>query len=498
MMTQSVITQTANLFGSATGSVTSKGKKAGSGFDLLIDSSLKSGQNVKGNAETSTTKKTSVQKNDTNDNQKSDVADGNADQSKVNSNNDPAKTEDTKATKETNTQTVKTEDTEGTKETGSSKDEVTEDQQVMAQLATMLQSVREAVMESLNLSSEELDQLLSNQGMSITDLLQSENLQQLVLVNNGETDILAALTDEGLAEKMKQLLQTVNGIQADTNLQITQEQLKALLTQLQTQGQETIQDEGTGEVIHPEEQANFTQEHAKTQETVNASNGSKDNDEVSTSATDNQNSTGEVTKLTEAQETNSGTQADANSKENKDLKAEDQFQVFVDNLVKSSPATEVDMSGNLVRVTELRDIANQIIERIKVSIQPDQTSMELQLNPENLGKVNLSVQSKNGVMTAQFVVQNETSKEAIESQLHTLRETLNQQGIKVEAIEVTVSTYAFEQNQESSNNQSEAQKEHSGRQISLEEAFNMSEVSEEENLAEDITGIRGSQIDYTA
>jgi flagellar hook-length control protein FliK len=124
--------------------------------------------------------------------------------------------------------------------------------------------------------------------------------------------------------------------------------------------------------------------------------------------------------------------------------------------------------------------------------------MELQLNPENLGKVNLSVQSKNGVMTAQFVVQNETSKEAIESQLHTLRETLNQQGIKVEAIEVTVSTYAFEQNQESSNNQSEAPKEHSGRQISLEEAFNMSEVSEEENLAEDITGIRGSQIDYTA
>lgn len=497
MMTQSVKTQTANLFGSTTGSVTSKGKQSGSGFELLIDSSLKAGQTVKNNVETTTPKKTSLQNKDTNDNQKSDVADGNAELEKVNSKKDLAKTDDTKAVQETTKQSEKTESTVGTKETEATKDEMTKEQQVMAQLAAMLQSVREAVMESLHLSSEELDQLLSMQGMDITDLLQSENLQQLVLVNNGETDILAALTDEGLAEKMKQLLETVNGIQTSSNLQITQEQLKTLLAQLQLKGQDTIQVEGTPEVIHPEKQLSFTEEFAKTQEAVNASNGSKDNND-STPVIDNQNGTEVVTKLTEAKETNSGTQADTNRKENNDGKAEDQFQVFVDNLVKTAPATEMDLSGNLVRVTELRDIANQIIERIKVSIQPDQTSMEIQLNPENLGKVNLSVQSKNGVMTAQFIVQNEMSKEAIESQLHTLRETLNQQGIKVEAIEVTVSTYAFDQNEESSGNQPEAKNERSGRTISLEDALDMSEISEEEILKEDSTGVRGSQIDYTA
>jgi flagellar hook-length control protein FliK len=295
---------------------------------------------------------------------------------------------------------------------------------------------------------------------------------------------------------MKQLLETVNGIQTSSNLQISQEQIKALLAQLQLQGQEVIA-EGTQEVMHPEKQLSFTEELAKKQEAVNTSNGSKDNSD-STPVIDNQNGTEVVTKLTEAQETNSGTQGDANTKENSDGKAEDQFQVFVDNLVKAAPATEIDLSGNLVRVTELREIANQIIERIKVSIQPDQTSMEIQLNPENLGKVNLSVQSKNGVMTAQFVVQNEMSKEAIESQLHTLRETLNQQGIKVEAIEVTVSTYGFDQKEESSGSQPEAKKDRSGRPISLEAAFDMAELSEEEILNEDGTGIRGSQIDYTA
>jgi flagellar hook-length control protein FliK len=496
MMTQSVKTQTANLFGSATGSVTSKGKQAGSGFELLIDSSLKTGQTVKDKVETTMPKKTSLQNKDANDNRKSDVADGKAESEKVNSKKDLAKTEDTIASQETTAKSEKAESTVGTKETETTKDEISNEQEMMAQLAAMLQSVREAVMESLHLSSEELDQLLSIQGMDTTDLLQSEKLQQLVLVNNGATDILAALTDEGLAEQMKQLLETVNGIQTSSNLQISQEQIKALLAQLQLQGQEVIA-EGTQEVMHPEKQLSFTEELAKKQEAVNTSNGSKDNSD-STPVIDNLNGTEVVTKLTEAQETNSGTQGDANTKENSDGKAEDQFQVFVDNLVKAAPATEIDLSGNLVRVTELRDIANQIIERIKVSIQPDQTSMEIQLNPENLGKVNLSVQSKNGVMTAQFVVQNEMSKEAIESQLHTLRETLNQQGIKVEAIEVTVSTYGFDQKEESSGSQPEAKKDRSGRPISLEAAFDMAELSEEEILNEDGTGIRGSQIDYTA
>jgi flagellar hook-length control protein FliK len=102
-------------------------------------------------------------------------------------------------------------------------------------------------------------------------------------------------------------------------------------------------------------------------------------------------------------------------------------------------------------------------------------------------------------MTAQFVVQNEISKEAIEGQLHTLRETLNQQGIKVEAIEVTVSAYSFEQNgQQTSEDQAEAQKNNSGKHITLEEAMNMTESPEEESVTEDILGISGSRIDYTA
>ena len=160
----------------------------------------------------------------------------------------------------------------------------------------------------------------------------------------------------------------------------------------------------------------------------------------------------------------------------------------------------MDASGNPVQVNDLWEIANQIIERIKVSIKPDQTSMQLQLNPENLGKVNLTVQSKNGVMTAQFVVQSELSKEAIESQLPMLRETLNQQGLKVEAIEVSVSTYAFDQaTQNGSGNQADtSESNQTQKKITFDEAIQMSEEEESDLEPESIIGTLGSQIDYTA
>ena len=101
---------------------------------------------------------------------------------------------------------------------------------------------------------------------------------------------------------------------------------------------------------------------------------------------------------------------------------------------------------------QVREIANQIMEHIKITIRPEQTNMELQLNPEHLGRVNLTITEKEGMMTAQFTTQSEVAKEAIESQMTALRESLQNQGIKVEAIEVTVSEFGFERDRQSEQN----------------------------------------------
>ena len=67
--------------------------------------------------------------------------------------------------------------------------------------------------------------------------------------------------------------------------------------------------------------------------------------------------------------------------------------------------------------TNAKEIVEQIVKEIKVKISPDQTSMEMVLTPETLGKVNLTVSAKHGVMTAHLVTQTQAAKEAIESQI---------------------------------------------------------------------------------
>ena len=60
------------------------------------------------------------------------------------------------------------------------------------------------------------------------------------------------------------------------------------------------------------------------------------------------------------------------------------------------------------------------------------------LNPENLGKVHVAVTAKQGIVTAQLTAQNEQVKAALENQMTALKEQFNNQGVKVEAVEITV------------------------------------------------------------
>ena len=123
---------------------------------------------------------------------------------------------------------------------------------------------------------------------------------------------------------------------------------------------------------------------------------------------------------------------------------------FLENLTMSTQTAatgEVALAEEaLTSVAQMREIVDQIVEKIKVVIQPEQTNMELQLNPEHLGRVHLTITEKEGMMTAQFAAETHAAKEAIESQLVQLREALQEQGLKVESIEVMVSDFSFNQN----------------------------------------------------
>ena len=493
MMTQGVMTQAAQLFGNATGSVTLKGKQGNSSFELMMDSTLKSGMNLSGNYENAGAKSLSNQSSVKGKSQESDAVNG-SEKHAGDTTQGPTKAENMKASTQVASQTKKAEETKPTEAMqNNTTEEVVPDEKTLEKIAGLLQAVQQTVMELLNLTAEDLEQLLSDQGLSMVDLLQAENLQQLVLTESGATNILEVLTDETLSDTLNRLMQAVEELLAEADLGMSPEQLQSLLERAKLLQESNQADKG--EDVTKEQP--LTNQETNSEAAMSVQDAKEENTIISNQGDRDKSIEVEVTK-TNTQESSSETQSELSRKDGQELKATEQFEAFLNNLSKASTTNQVSFNGNMVQGTVIREIANQIIERIRVTIQPEQTSMELQLNPEHLGKVNLSVQSKNGVMTAQFVVQNEVSKEAIESQLHTLKEALNQQGIRVEEIEVTIAAYSFQQNdKEGSEGHAETKKSHNGGKISLEEANGMTEETED-SLSQDINGIRGSQIDYTA
>lgn len=148
-------------------------------------------------------------------------------------------------------------------------------------------------------------------------------------------------------------------------------------------------------------------------------------------------------------------------------------------------------------------IVRQIVEQVKVEFKPDTVSMELQLTPENLGKVKLHVASKEGMITAQLFVQNEAVKNAMEAQLMVLRDAMQQQGIKVEAVEVTVQTGAFAENLEQNSQQRKKEAENESKSyqkkgINLLQGLDEDSMNEEELLRAHIMQESGNSVDMNA
>lgn len=152
------------------------------------------------------------------------------------------------------------------------------------------------------------------------------------------------------------------------------------------------------------------------------------------------------------------------------------------------------------------DLIDQIAKNVRVTISAAETSMEMQLNPENLGKIYLNVSEREGIIRAQIAAQNTAVKEALELQIVELRQSLNQQGVKVDAIEVTVGTHEFEQNleenareEEQARQQMQESAKRTRRNLNLNELDSLSGLmSEEEQLAAQIMKDNGNQVDLTA
>jgi flagellar hook-length control protein FliK len=153
---------------------------------------------------------------------------------------------------------------------------------------------------------------------------------------------------------------------------------------------------------------------------------------------------------------------------------------------------------------DVESLMRQITTEASVSITDEQSMMTMQLEPENLGKLTLQVVAKGSAVTAQIIAENEAVKQAIEANVSTLQENLAQNGLKVEAVDVTVEPHAFEQNLEQGafNGQHSPQQEqqtpvrHGLYLNDLDELSGL--MSDEELLAAQIMADNGNTMDISA
>ena len=123
----------------------------------------------------------------------------------------------------------------------------------------------------------------------------------------------------------------------------------------------------------------------------------------------------------------------------------------------------------------------------------------MNLNPESLGKVNLVVAQKDGLLTAQFTVQNNVAKEALESQMQTLKENFTNQGVKVDAVEVLVSNSPFSQDNMSEGSKEQQKSSGKRKNINLADLDMVEEeITQEEAMKIDMMNKNGNSVDYSA
>lgn len=346
--------------------------------------------------------------------------------------------------------------------------------QLLTQFSNACKNMKNAIKEQLQLTDTEVDEVFKKTGLQIMDLFNPQAMQEFFLEANGVDDMSLLLTDETLALQlqefignMQELMEQVEDLDFVKEFGFSLDEVKEMYHAMQRS--ESVSTDSSDEVV-------------------------EENNDI----TPNQN-VNQQTKETSAEQSHSGRGEDKKE-------SEKEIKVTVLDTSNGVSQTKVNFMDQLTQTPAAKEIIHQIVKEIKVKISPNQTSMEMVLTPETLGRVNLTVAAKHGVMTAHLVTETQMAKEAIESQLSVLKEALEAQGLEVEEVEVTVATSGFDfkdqSHMEEENHKDDKTygKKSGGRLRMVDTDDTVLDTDQKESSRKDVNASigKGTQIDLTA
>ena len=85
-----------------------------------------------------------------------------------------------------------------------------------------------------------------------------------------------------------------------------------------------------------------------------------------------------------------------------------------------------------------KEIIGQVITQAKVILTPHKSEMIIDLKPDSLGKISLSVVTENGIVMAKFTADSQQVKQVLEANMQLLKDSLEKQGMTVQGFSVSV------------------------------------------------------------
>lgn len=366
------------------------------------------------------------------------------------------------------------------------------------------------VAEDLNVSEDDLITAMENLGMVWTDLLNQQNLADVAIELNVSVDSTELLLNSDFQNALMDVNQMLTDAAVKLGMDVNEfTDIVAQMTLVEPDEAVTL-NELAGEALNSTVQ---TTEEAETADngTVKAdvvtkadAGQTKDNayvvnENAVKSVDDDMDAAGSSQDFTGNSDSD-GKQADAEGN-NGILFAQDTDA----NVMAELNADDVNADYRPYMSTDTAELINQIVDNIRLNVSQDTTSIEMQLNPENLGRVYVHLSAKEGTVNAQFTATNEVVKEALEAQIITLKENLNQAGVKVDAVEITVSSHEFERNLEQDQSREEQEGEYQEaaakqrrRNINMSSMDELAGVmTEEESLVAQMMRDNGNSVDMT-
>lgn len=339
------------------------------------------------------------------------------------------------------------------------------------------EDIKDAIKEEFDVSDEDIKAAMELLGLTALDLLSTAKVAELIEQLTG-TDALTLITNEDMMQSFNNIINVVDDANADIAdmLGVKTEEVGIVLEQ-----------NNIAPVVNSEDTAK--QDNVKESDAKNA-------DDNINQTVDNQESLSEV--LAKKITTESDGKAKNNMSESNEANNKVTYADVADNMISNITDTFADIITEGISTVKEADIVNQVIDSVKLMASRELTSMEVMLNPEHLGSVHITVTARNGIVSAQIAAQNEQVKTALENQMVTLREQFESQGLKVDAVEITVMAHSFEAGQNFGQSESERKQGESKVHRKLDLSSFDDELEEDLESTAPAPKTEGSSVEYLA